>query len=248
VALAPVALALVPASGHAPSAARAAASAPAVQSMIVGLGGRVLQAARSVSAAPATLRVGGRSCAVAAATPLAVLIADRRAGGPGFAVRDYGHCGPAPGGSGSLFVYSLGGESNRGQSGWEYKVEGVSGSTGAADPSGPMGDGRRLRAGERVLWFWCEASAGGCQRTLELSPTSATVAPGSSLTVSVYGADNEGRLSYAPGASVSLGSRVVSAGAYGHATVLAPASPGRYALSATRRGLVPAFPATIVVR
>jgi hypothetical protein len=114
--------------------------------MIVGTGGAILSGSRTVTASATTVHLGGRSCAVAAATPLAVLEALRRAGGPGFALRDYGRCGSSPVNSGQLFVYSLGGERNRGQSGWEYKVDHASGSTGAADPSGARGDGRRLRS------------------------------------------------------------------------------------------------------
>ncbi len=101
---------------------------------------------------------------MAAGTPLAVLLAIRRAGGPGLALRDYGNCGSSPIDSGQLFVYSLGGEPNRGQNGWEYEVDGVIGSTGAADPSGPQGNGRRLRTSDRVVWFWCEAYRGGCKQ------------------------------------------------------------------------------------
>ena len=72
-------------------------------------------------------------------------------------------------------MYSLGGEANRGRSGWEYKVDGVAGSTGAADPSGPLGNGRRLRPGARVLWFWCKASGRGCERTLEVAPAASSI-------------------------------------------------------------------------
>jgi len=225
----------------------AAEYAPAVQEMIVGAGNGVLAGARTVAASATSLRAGARSCAIASGTPLAALAAYSRAGGPGFALRDYGHCGGSAANSGELFVYSLGGESNRGQSGWEYKVDGVSGSTGAGDPSGPQGDGRRLRAAERVLWFWCEAARGGCQRTLELSYP-ASVSRGAPLTLSVYGADNEGTLSYVSGATVSLGTRSTSTRAYGHATLTAPSRPGSYTLSASRRGMVPSFPGTIVVR
>jgi hypothetical protein len=224
------------------------AAAPTVQSMIVGAGGRILAPEWTVSAAATTLRVGGRGCAVAAGTPLAVLAADRRAGGPGFAMRDYGRCGSSPANSGQLFVYSIGGQSNGGQSGWEYKVEGVSGSAGAGDPSGPMGDGRLLRSGQRVLWFWCEASAGGCQRTLIANPASGSVSRGRSLTVTVLGYDNEGRAAPVAGAIVTLGSDFASTGSHGRATLLAPSAPGRYQLAAARRGLVPSFPGTIVVR
>jgi hypothetical protein len=144
--------------------AGAAASGPSVQSMVVGVGGRVLSRTRTVTASASSVRIGHRSCAVASGTPLAALLAVRRAGGPGFALRDYGHCGSSPVNSGQLFVYSLGGETNRGQNGWEYEVDGVVGSAGAADPSGPEGNGRRLRAGDRVVWFWCEAYRGGCRR------------------------------------------------------------------------------------
>jgi hypothetical protein len=229
-------------------AASAAGGTPYVTTMVVGAGNRTLAQERGVSAAAVSLSIPGRSCAVAAATPLAALEALHRAGGPGYALRDYGHCNSSQANSGQLFVYSLGGQSNRGQSGWEYKVNSVSGSTGAADPSGAQGNGRRLSSGDRVLWFWCEASRGGCQRTLELSPSSAIVARGGSVTVAVYGADNEGRLAYEPGATVTLGGRRGTAGGYGHVTLSAPSVPGRYAITATRPGAVPAFPGTIVVR
>ena len=228
--------------------ARQAGGAPVVQSMVVGSGGAVLSPARALPASASTVRVGGRSCGVGQGTPLAVLAALARRGGPRFLLRDYGRCGRSPAGSGQLFVYALGGERNRGQSGWEYKVDGVSGSTGAGDPSGPRGDGRRLRAGDQVLWFWCDAHAGGCQRTLEISPASASVARGAGLSVTVRGQDNEGRAVPAAGAIVTLGANFASTDAHGHALVPAPQAPGSYRLAATRRGLVPSFPGTVVVR
>lgn len=234
-------------SAHAGSAARGSSAAPRVQSMIVGTGGAVLSTARTVSASATTVRVGGRSCAVAAGTPLAVLAALARAGGPRFALRDYGRCGSSPRNSGQLFVYSLGGERNRGQDGWEYKVDRVSGTTGAADPSGPLGDGRRLRSGARVLWFWCVASGGGCQRTLEVASVTAA-SPGASLSVTVTGYDNEGHGAPVAGAIVTLGTDFASTSASGRATLLAPSVPGSYAVSARKSGLVGSFPDTIVVR
>lgn len=240
--------ALAVASVHARAAARAAAAGPSVRSMIAGSGGTVLSPAAVVAADAGTVRVGARTCAVAAGTPLAVLIAVRHAGGPGFALRDYGHCSSAAASSGQLFVYSLGGEANRGQSGWEYKVDGVSGSTGAGDPSGPMGNGRLLSAGERVLWFWCQASGGGCERTLEVGASSSTVSPGASLSATVRGYENEGRSVPVAGAIVTLGTDFASSGTGGSARLIAPSTPGRYQLNATRRGLVPSFPETIVVR
>jgi hypothetical protein len=228
--------------------ARTSAYGPSVQSMIVGNGGSILSRARTVTASATTVHVGSKTCAVAAGTPLAVLAAVRRARGPGFALRDYGRCGSSPLNSGQLFVYSLGGESNRGQSGWEYKVDHVSGSTGAGDPSGPRGDGRRLRSGSHVLWFWCDAFAGGCQRTLDIAPAATTISPGAVVDVTVTGYDNEGRGAPIVAAIVTLGSDFASTGAGGTAALIAPGTPGRYALSASRRRLVPSFPETIVVR
>ncbi len=224
-----------------------AGAAPVVQSMIVGSTGAILSPARSVTASAGTVRVAGRSCAVASATPLAVLAVVSRAGGPGFSLRDYGRCGASPANSAQLFVNSLAGESNRGQSGWEYKVNGVSGTTGAGDPSGPEGNGRRLSAGQRVVWFWCAAYAGGCQRSLEVS-ASASVGRGRTLSVTVTGRDNEGRAVPVAGAIVTLGSDFASTGSSGRTVLYAPSAAGSYQLSATRRGLVPSFPETIVVR
>lgn len=232
----------------APGPALAAAGAPAVQAMIVGRGGAVIYPARTISARAVSLRIRGRSCAVAAATPLAALAAARRAGAPPFAVRDYGHCGSSAANSGQLFVYSVAGEGNSGQDGWEYKVNDVSGATGAGDPSGPMGDGRRLRGGARVLWFWCEAGAGGCQRTLAVTPARATVAAGAPLAATVTGYDEEGRPAPVAGAIVTLGGDFASTDAHGRATLIAPSGAGAYPMSATRGGLVPSFPATVLVR
>ncbi len=92
--------------------------------MIVGSSGAVLFGARTISAPATSVRVGGRSCAVAAGTPLAVLAALRRAGAPGFALRDYGRCDSSARNSAQLFVYSIGGQRNSGQNGWEYKADG----------------------------------------------------------------------------------------------------------------------------
>jgi hypothetical protein len=224
------------------------AGAPVVQAMVVGRGDAIISSARPIAAPATTLAVAGRSCPVAAATPLAVLAALRRAGGPGFALRDYGHCGASPADSAQLFVYALGGERNSGQSGWEYKVGGAAGSTGAADPSGPSGNGRRIRAGERVLWFWCEASARGCQRTLEVS-VSGPVSRSRPFTATVWAYDNEGHGGPVPGALVALGrARARTGGRGGHATLIAPSTPGRYRLAASRGGMVPSFPVDVQVR
>jgi hypothetical protein len=99
-----------------------------------------------------------------------------------------------------------------------------------------------------VLWFWCNAFAGGCQRTLDVAPSATAIYPGALFNVAVSGYDNEGRGSPIVGAIATLGSDFASTGAGGAATLIAPTSPGRYALSAKRVGLVPSFPETIVVR
>jgi hypothetical protein len=111
-----------------------------------------------------------------------------------------------------------------------------------------MGSGRRLSSGQRVLWFWCNATGGGCQRTLEAAPSTLAVSPGASLTVTVTGYENEGRGTPIGGASVALGLHTATTAASGRASLVAPSAPGRYAVSATRHGLVPSFPETIVVR
>jgi hypothetical protein len=224
-----------------------AAAGPTVQAMVVGRGGTILAGPRSVTASATTVTVAGRRCAVAAATPLSVLAGLERLGGPAFSLHDYGHCGAAARNSGQLFVNRVGNEANSGQDGWEYKVGGLAGSTGAADTSGILGNGRLLRPGQRVLWFWCQSSAGGCERTLEVSAPS-SVAPGSILAARVTGFDNEGRGAPVAGAVVRLGSDFATTSATGRASLIVPSAAGRYTLSAVRDGLVPAFPETIVVR
>jgi hypothetical protein len=245
-AILPLAATVSPAAAH--GGGEVALRGPHVATMIVSSTGAIVSPARIVVASAASVRVGRRNCAVAAGTPLAVLAAVRRAAGPTFAVRDYGHCDGSPVNSGQLFVYSLAGESNSGQSGWEYKVDNVSGSTGAGDPSGPRGDGRRLRSGERVLWFWCVASAGGCERTLEVRTSASTVSRGASLAVTVTGYDNEGHGAPVAGAIVTLGTDFASTGTGGRATLIAPAASGSYSVRAQKRGLVGSFPQTIAVR
>ena len=231
----------------APAADAGAASPVTVQLMVVGRGGVVLASSRSVLAAAVSVSVAGRGCAVSADTPLAVLADLHAAGGPGFALRDYGHCGASTASASELFVDSLGGEANRGQDGWEYKVGGAAGSTGAGDPSGARGNGRLLAAGERVLWFWCEATSNGCERTLEVS-AAAPVSHGRTFTATVYGYENEGRGTPVAGALVSFGGRTARTNSRGRATLVAPSRAGRYVLRASRGGLVPAFPVTVAVR
>jgi hypothetical protein len=228
--------------------ATAAAGAPAIETMVVGRTG-VLLGETQVRASATTVGVSGRRCAVSKATPLAVLLASTRAGAPAPTLHDYGRCGSSPANSGQLFVSAIGSQRNHGQSGWEYKVGHVSGTTGAADPSGSQGDGRLLSAGQRVLWFWCAASATGCQRTLDLTLSSrGPVAAGSLVTVTVAGYDNEGRGTPIAGATVTLDATRAVTGAGGRVTLRTPFVPGRYSVSAARAGLVPSFAQTLAVR
>ncbi len=220
---------------------------PTVQVMIVGAGNIILRPAEALNVPVSTVTTSHGTCALAAGTPLAALAVLHRSGGPAFSVRDYGHCNSSPSNSGQLFVYSLDGETNHGQNGWEYKVNGRSGTTGAADPSGPEGNGRKLASGSRVLWFWCQAFDGGCERTLEVSVPS-SVARGASFSVKVTGYDNEGHGQAMSGARVSLLSSSAVTSASGRATLRAPAKAGLYSVHATRTGSVPSFPEVVQVR
>jgi hypothetical protein len=230
-----------------PRAVDALTPAAPVEIMVVGAGNQILSQPRAISTASIAVSVGGRACGISAATPLAALTDLHRVGGPGFALRDYGHCTSSPRNSGQLFVYSLDGETNHGQNGWEYKVNSRSGTTGAGDPSGPQGNGRLLTGGSRVLWFWCQSVAGGCQRTLEISAPKAA-SRGGSVALRVTGYDNEGRGVPMPGARVTLGSASAVTGASGQVTLRAPSGPGVYGVRATRSGSVPSFPQLLQVR
>jgi hypothetical protein len=226
-----------------PSTAQAAV--PRVEAMVVGKGRTLLEPA-TVAARATTLRVAGRRCAVGAATPLAVLAAADRAGGPSFALRDYGSCSRASRDAGGLFVTRIGPDRNRGRDGWAYKVGRRAGTTPAADPGGPFGTGRRIAAGARVLWFWCVLRTGGCQRTLSVrAPRSA--AAGAALTVTVTGRDDAGRGRPIAGATVALAGVTATTSADGRATLPAPVTAGRHALTATAPGLVRAFPEAVTV-
>ncbi len=156
----------------APAAARGRPDAPAsgsasgasVTMTVVGPRGSLF-GPRTVSAAATAVAVAGKRCRIAASTPLAALSAAYGAGGPAFVLHDYGSCGRDPADSGQLFVKQIGAFANRGVNGWEYEVDGRAGTTGAADTSGPFGNGRLLRTGNRVVWFWCTMAANGtCRR------------------------------------------------------------------------------------
>ena len=222
--------------------APAPAGAATVELMVVGKQ-RVLREPAPVKLASRSLRVTGRRCAVGRATPLSVLAGTRLR----VRLQDYGSCGRSPRDAGALYVTRIGPDRRRGPAGWVYKVGRRVGTTGAGDPSGPFGTGRRLRGGERLLWFWCVQARGeACQRTLEVSPASSTVAPGAPLRVTVRGYDDSGRGVPVAGATVRLGSATATTDAAGVAQVAAPAS-GAARLTAERAGMVRSWPRTVRV-
>ena len=219
----------------------APAGAATVGLMVVGKD-RVLREAAPVTLKARSVRVGGRRCAVGRATPLSALAGTRLR----IRLQDYGSCGRSPRDAGALYVTQVGSERRGGPAGWVYKVGRRAGTTGAADPSGPFGNGR-LRRGARVLWFWCVQTAGeACQRTLEVS-SAPTVAPGALLRVAVRGYDDSGRGVPAAGATVRLGSATAVSDAGGVAQVTAPAS-GTARLTAEHEGMVRSWPRTVRVR
>ena len=214
-------------------AAPAAAPAASVELMVAGKE-RVLRPAKPAKLTDTRrVEVGSRRCTVSGRTPLGVLAGTTLA----LRVRDYGSCGRRPADAASLFVTRIGGDGNRGQDGWVYKVGRKVSSAGAGDRSG-----RSLRAGDRLLWFYCRTQrSGGCQRTLEATPDRTSAAPGETVRVSVRGYDDNGRGVAVPGATVTLGTATATTDAAGVAQVTVPAA-GRLALKATRTGMVPAFP------
>ena len=227
--------------GAALAAPAAADARGRVDVMVVGRAG-VLVPAERVTLKPRTVAVAGHRCVIGGRTPLAALAAT----GLAFRLYDYGACSRRPRDAGSLYVRRIGTEGARGSDGWVYKVGRRSGSGGAADPAGPFGTGRRLRPGQRVLWFWCvKDRRDACQRTLETS-SAGSVAPGAPLAVTVRGHDEQGEGVPVAGATVTLGGASAVTGADGVATVTAPAA-GRAVLAASKPGLVQAFPRRIRV-
>ena len=226
------------------AAAPAAAPAATVTTMVAGKE-RVLRDARTVALGKSErVKAGGRRCTVAGATPLAVLARL----GLRVRVRDYGSCGRRPRDASLLFVTQIGADRNRGRDGWVYKVGRRVGSGAAADTAGPFGTGRRLRGGDRLLWFWCDAQrSGGCQRTLEAVPDRTAAAAGETVRVTVRGYDDSGRGVPVAGAEVRLGAATALTGADGVATVPVTQT-GQLELTATRAGMVRSFPGAVTAR
>ena len=221
----------------------APASAATVDVMVVGKE-RILRAPKEVRLKQRTVNVSGRRCRVGARTPLSVLAATRLRLG----IRDYARCGRDPRDAGGLYVAKVGREREKGRGGWVYKIGRRAGTAGAADPAGSFGTGRQLRHGQRVTWFWCQLQASGsCQRTLEARPERRTARPGEALRITVRGYDDYGRGVAAAGATVRLGSAVATTDAQGAAVLTVGPQLGRLRLTATRAGLVRAFPLTVTV-
>jgi hypothetical protein len=234
--------------------AAGATRAPRVETMIVGRAGTVVgDIPRVVSARATRVRVGARRCAVAAGTPLAALAGLRRAGGPAYRLHDFASCSRRAADSSGLYVRQIGRDRARGQDGWVYKAGNRVGTAGAADPLGPFGTGRRLRSGQRVLWFWCRMGARGCQRTLGVALSARHVAPGGAVRVMVRGYDDRGRSVPVAGATVTLTSgaagttSMATSDATGAATVVAPRTAPVARVTATATGLAQSFPETVRV-
>lgn len=226
--------------------ARAAdAYAPRVQVMVVGRT-RLLRPASFVYARSVSLLAAGRRCAVAGGTPLAALEALRRLRGPGYGLRDFGACSSNPADASSLFVTRIAADVNRGRDGWVYKVGRRAGTTGAGEARGPFGTGARLRAGQRLTWFYCHMGLRGCQATLELSIGS-RLGAGATAVASVRGYDDAGRGRAIAGALIRLAGAQGVTGPDGRATVATPPRAGRYLATATASGAVGAFPVGVTI-
>jgi hypothetical protein len=209
-------------------AAAAADAAPRVRQMVVFRDGHALT--KRVSTAATTVNVAGRRCAVGEGTALAALARSR----PGrLRIRDFGACSSSARDAAGLLVTGIGGDRNRGQRGWVYKVGRRAATAGAGDPGGPFGNGR-LRAGQRVTWFYCVRAA-DCQRTLEVRANATT--DGIVATVRAY--DDAGDGVPVEGASVTAGGVTGLTAADGRVQIAL--APGTHRVVARKEGLVRSF-------
>ncbi len=213
----------------------APAKAPMVDQLVAFRNGALVE--RSVRAAATRVRVEGHRCGVGEGTALASLIRAR----PGrIGLADFGSCTRRPRDGGGLYVRSIRSERAQGLSGWVYKVGRRLATAGAADPAGAFGNGR-LRAGQRVTWFYCRLRNASCQRTLAAAP--AVEAGG--VTVTVRGYDDDGEAVPVAGAKVSAGGTEAETDSAGRATVVL--APGTYRVRAEKAGLVPSFRERVIV-
>lgn len=206
----------------------AGAAVPKVKQLVVFRNGDALQ--RMTSTRQATVRVRGRRCVAGDGTALAALVR----GKPGrLRLRDFGACSARPLDSAGLLVTGIRADRNRGQRGWVYKVGHRAATAGAADMGGPFGRGR-LRAGQRVTWFYCLRAA-DCQRTLELSAT----AMRDGVAAEVRGYDDAGDGVPIAGATVTASGVTGVTDAEGR--VHLELHPGFQRLIARKDGLVRSF-------
>jgi len=219
-----------------PSPAPAGAAAPRVSVAVVGPGGSVLSPPASRSVPETRVRVGGRTCRVPSASPLGALVRTGRQ----LTVTGDGSCTPS-----AFYVTAVDGRRARGREGWVYKVGTRAGTAGAADPSGPFGTGRRLRSGDRILWFWCRLGRRGCQETLAVRRA------GGSGRLRVVGHDDAGRARRIAGALVTVRSRRTGRRASGRTnrrgevTIRGMDRSRGLVASARRSGMVPALPGLV---
>jgi hypothetical protein len=215
-------------------AGAAPAAAAKVRQMTVFRDGHALTKRVSTDATKVT--VAGRRCAVAGRTPLAALVRSH----PGrIRLRDFGACSSRPSDAAGLLVTGIDGDRNHGQRGWVYKVGHRAGTAGAADPSGPFGNGR-LRAGQRVTWFYC-VRATDCQQTLAVRATPVN----GGIVARVRGYDDAGDGVPVAGARVSAGGVTAVSGPDGRAQLAL--APGSYRVVARKAGLVRSFAERVTV-
>ena len=207
----------------------AQAAPPKVSQLVVFRDGSAQS--KPVSTRATKVNVAGRRCTAGDGTALAALVRSK----PGtLRLHDFGSCTRTASDGAGLFVRAIGGDANRGQNGWVYKVGRRAATAGAADPGGPFGRGL-LRAGQRVTWFYCRMRDGGCQRTLVLK---LTTQPGT-LIATVRGYDDQGDGVAVAGAAVSAGGASAQTDASGVARLALPV--GSYRAVATKSGLVRSF-------
>jgi hypothetical protein len=223
-----VALASVAAAALAAAVPPASAAPPKVKQLVVFRSGDAVQSTTGTRAAHVNVR--GRRCAVGSGTALAAL-ARSRAGR--IRLRDFGACSSDPRDASGLIVTGIRADRNRGQRGWVYKVGRRAATAGAGDMGGPFGRGR-LRAGQRVTWFYC-VRATDCQRTLQLRVTKVE----GGILATVRGYDDAGEGIPIEGASVTAAGVTGLTSADGRVQMALP--PGTHRVVARKDGLVRSF-------